>query len=186
VFKNASGNGADGWKNLSYSDFAHAMALGRLLNPFFGNLDTNNPDLTEFRESGGKMITFHGMADALVSNSSTVDYYNRSAAVVGGLHQAQKFHRLFFEPGRGHCDSPAFGLPPGSNPPKLQQGSPGPDRERSALFDALVEWVENGKAPTTFIATSLDKKVSRPVCMYPQKLTYVGGDTNLASSYSCR
>ena len=186
VFKNASGNGADGWKDLSYSDFAKAMAAGRSLNPFFGNLDTNNPDLTEFRESGGKMITFHGMADALVANSSTVDYYNRSAAVVGGLHEAQKFHRLYFEPGRGHCDIPIFGLPPGSNPPKLKQGNPGPDRQRSALFDALVQWVENGKAPTTFIATSLDNKVSRPVCMYPRKLTYLGGDTNLASSYSCR
>ena len=56
----------------------------------------------------------------------------------------------------------------------------------SALFDALVRWVEDGKAPTTFIATSVDNKVSRPVCMYPDKLTYLGGDTNLASSYRCR
>ena len=186
VFKNASGNGADGWKNLSYSDFAKAMAAGRSLNPFFGNLDTNNPDLTEFRESGGKMITFHGMADALVTNSSTVDYYKRSTAVAGGLHQAQQFHRLYFEPGRGHCGISLFGLPPGSNPPKLDQGNPGPDRVHSALFDALVRWVEDGKAPTTFIATSVDNKVSRPVCMYPDKLTYLGGDTNLASNYRCR
>ncbi len=186
VFKNASGNGADGWKNLSYAGFAKAMAAGRSLNPLFGNLDTDNPDLREFRESGGKMITFHGMADALVTNSSTVDYYTRSAAVVGGIHAAQKFHRLYFEPGRGHCGISLFGLPPGSNPPMLKQGNPGPDRERSVLFDALVEWVENDMAPTTFTATSLDNKVSRPVCMYPKKLTYVGGDTNLASSYSCK
>jgi len=57
---------------------------------------------------------------------------------------------------------------------------------RSALFEALLEWVENGKAPTTFIATSLDKKVSRPMYMYPKKLTYVGADTGLESSYGCK
>jgi len=44
----------------------------------------------------------------------------------------------------------------------------------------------NGKAPTTFIATSLDKKVSRPMYMYPKKLTYVGADTGLELSYGCK
>ena len=186
LFTNASGNGADGWKNLSYADFGNAMFLGKLMNPVFGNIDTNNPDLRGFRDRGSKMITLHGVADALVRPSSTVDYYNRSAAIAGGFDKAQQFHRLYLEPGRGHCDSAIFGLPPGSNPPKLKQGSPGPDHRRSDLFDALVKWVENGTAPTTFTATTLDNKVSRPVCPYPKELTYVGGDTNLAASYSCK
>jgi hypothetical protein len=186
LFKNASGNGEDRWKDLSYADFANAMALGKLMDPIFGNIDTNNPDLTGFRDAGGKMITLQGFADALVRTPRTEEYYNQSAAIVGGFDKAQQFHRLYLEPGRGHCDSPAFGLPPGSNPPKLRQGNPGPDSERSELFDALVAWVEKDKAPTTFTATTLDNKNSRPVCLYPDRITYMGGDTNLASSYSCK
>ena len=50
----------------------------------------------------------------------------------------------------------------------------------------MVQWVERGKAPRTFIAKTDDNKITRPVCMHPTKLTYLGGDTNLAASYACR
>jgi len=188
-FTNASGNGMDGWKRLSYSQYATAFVLGKLLGPAFGNIDTDNPDIRRFRDSGAKMITLQGLNDVLVEPASTADYYHRSSASAGGFERAQQFHRLYFAPARGHCDSPALGLPPGANPnpPDLNQGAPNSgDIVRTEVFDALVAWVENGTAPTTFTATSPDNTVTRPVCIYPAEVTYLGGDPNLASNYSCQ
>ena len=187
-FTNATGNGMDGWKHLSYSEYATSFVLGKLLGPAFGNIDTDNPDIRGFRDRGGKMITLQGLNDTLVEPASTADYYHRSSSMVGGFERAQQFHRLYFAPARGHCDSSALGLPPGANPnpPDLNQAAPNSgDLVRTEVFDALVQWVENGTAPSTFTATSPDQMVTRPVCIYPAELTYLGGDTNLASSYSC-
>jgi hypothetical protein len=190
LFKNATGSGEDRWKNLSYAEYAHAMVAGKVLNDHeFGNIDTNNPDLGVFRAAGGKMITLQGLSDGIVPAPGAIEYYNRASTVAGGFANEQSFHRLFLEPGRGHCDNiNGFGNP-GSPAPKLDQGSLfsqlGDDSKRSELFDAVVRWVETGVAPTTFIATTADKKISRPICMYPRQLTYRSGPTDLAKSYTC-
>ncbi len=184
LFKNASGNGADGWKHLSYQEYANAMLAGKALNePYFASIDTNDPDLSAFREAGGKMITLVGLADGIVPPLAAVEYYNRASVVAGGLAKQQRFHRLFLEPGRGHCNNVNGYGQPVQTEPKLNQG--GGDTLRTELFDAMVHWVERGTAPTTFIANTDDNKITRPVCMYPTKLTYLGGDTDLAASYAC-
>ena len=124
------------------------------------------------------------MADGIVPVLSAVEYYDRASVVAGGYDKQQKFHRLFLEPGRGHCNNiNGFGQPI-STQPKLNQG--GGDTQRTELFDAMVRWVERGTAPRRFIAKTDDGKITRPVCMYPAKLTYLGGDTNLAASYACK
>jgi hypothetical protein len=40
-------------------------------------IGTDNPDLTAFRDRGGKVIIWHGWADQLISSEETVDYYKR-------------------------------------------------------------------------------------------------------------
>jgi feruloyl esterase len=35
------------------------------------------------------------------------------------------------------------------------------------------------------LATKADSTLSRPLCPYPQKARYVGGDTALAASFRC-
>jgi hypothetical protein len=69
------------------------------------------------------------------------------------------------------------------------------------MLSALVDWVENGKAPQSVVATArtganpdvpanwqtAGKPRSRPLCPYPQMATYQGhGDINDAASFSCR
>ena len=53
------------------------------------------------------------------------------------------------------------------------------------IYDALTNWVEKGVAPSTITVTTADTTISRPLCMYPKKLTYVSGDVKAAASYSC-
>jgi len=56
------------------------------------------------------------------------------------------------------------------------------------LLSAVVNWVENGKAPDSVVATgkSLPGQ-SRPLCAWPAHAQYKGaGDPHDASSYKCR
>jgi feruloyl esterase len=49
-----------------------------------------------------------------------------------------------------------------------------------------VEWVEKG-APTTIpVSTTAGAPRIRPLCLYPNTLTYLGGDVNVAGSFACR
>jgi len=96
--------------------------------------DATNPDLTAFRERGGKLLLFHGWADPLVTPQRTLDYYGAVRATMGGAESTAQFARLFMLPGVDHC-----GLQPG----------PG---AKSVDFDplpALEAWVERNAAPTT-------------------------------------
>jgi feruloyl esterase len=53
------------------------------------------------------------------------------------------------------------------------------------LFAALVDWVEKGNAPSSFVLSSADISVTRPICLYPQKAVYGGsGSVTAAASYS--
>ncbi len=56
----------------------------------------------------------------------------------------------------------------------------------SQLYDVLTAWVEKGVAPSRIdIATVSTPVKSRPICAYPKKAKWVGGDVNVASSYVC-
>ncbi len=181
-FTNAVGNGANKWLTLNYLGLANAFAQGVALNPLFGNINTDNPDLSGFRDHGGKLLHYHGLSDILIMPEGSINYYTRMANQMGGFVAAQKFDRLFLIPGMGHCAgvgsvNGVAGVSPAANPPL-----PAPNQ----LFTALTNWVENGVAPTTIPVTTADGTISRPLCMYPTKLTYVGGSVSSASSFTCK
>ena len=53
------------------------------------------------------------------------------------------------------------------------------------LFGALVNWVENGVAPSSILASGPPIR-TRPVCPYPQTAIYNGsGSTDDASNFHC-
>ena len=55
---------------------------------------------------------------------------------------------------------------------------------------AIQQWVEQGKAPETMIASHLDKSGTadrtRPLCLYPKVARYKGtGSTDDAANFTC-
>jgi feruloyl esterase len=189
-FINATGNGANGWRNLSYAQLAEAYDQGVILQPSFGHINTDDANLRPFRRSSGKMIIYHGLADVLIMPQGSVNYYERVIRELGGLDDVQKFYRLFLIPGMAHGFS--NGTPnPNANPPLPgAAGADGVADGTSQLYDALTAWVEKGIAPrridiSSAVTTTFPVAKSRPICAYPKEARYVGGDINVASSYVC-
>jgi hypothetical protein len=134
-------------------------------------IGTDSPDLAGFRDRGGKVILWHGWADQLISAEGTVDYYRRVVEKMGGAKKTADFARLFMAPGIGHCGGGA-----GSNP--------------SGQLDALLSWVEDGKAPETLPAARRDQAGtitrSRPLCQYPLVAKFKGsGSSDDAANFTC-
>ncbi|GME37335.1 putative feruloyl esterase b precursor protein [Neofusicoccum parvum] len=125
-------------------------------------LGTANPDLSRFRAAGGKMISWHGLADEVIPPNGTAAYYQQALQADSNVDE---FFRFFEAPGLGHCN-----------------GGVGPAPE-SAL-DQLIAWVEEGVVPETLNATGTNG-TTNILCPYPSQQTYIGGDPKNASSYSC-
>jgi feruloyl esterase len=184
AFINATGDGENRWKELTYADLAYAFDQGLALQSFFGNINTNNPDLTGVRDRGAKILSLHGLADQLITPDGSINYYSRASSVVGGNTELQKFNRLYLAPGMGHCGG--IGTVNGNASPAATSGTvPLPVTDQ--FFTTLVEWVEGNTTPESVILSSADMSVTMPVCPYPQKATHdgVGAATN-AASYSCQ
>jgi hypothetical protein len=171
VFQNANFD----WHTLTETTFDQAFREGEIkFNQVVGTYDT---DLSAFKRHGGKLITYHGLADNIIPSRSTYNYYNQVTERQGSLEQTQKFYRFFPYPGNNHCG----GNSTQPNAPLINSGD---------LFTALVNWVEHGQAPEFVLArngaTAATSTVSRPICKYPDVLTYNGsGPTDDASSFHC-
>ncbi|MGD8339600.1 MAG: DUF6351 family protein [Gammaproteobacteria bacterium] len=139
-----------------------ADALGRIG-------DSTLKNLSSFRQSGSKILFFHGMSDPWFSANDTRLYYEALADANGGEAAVESFARLFLVPGMGHCRGGTVTL------------------DRFDLLSAVVDWVENDVAPDRVVSTgdALPGQ-SRPLCSYPGYAHYTGGDSRLAGSFECR
>ncbi len=55
------------------------------------------------------------------------------------------------------------------------------------MYQVLVDWVETGAAPSSIVVrTTTGTPRSRPLCMYPAQLAYLGGDVNNAANFTCQ
>ena len=127
--------------------------------------NADDPDLRRFLlDHGGKLIVWHGWADAGAPPEPTLDYYNDVVGVGfdGDLERARRHARLFMFPGMGHC-----------------AGGAGPDQWDP--LTPLVTWVEQGTAPEHVVATHATDGVvdnERKVCAFPSVARYVGPDAS--------
>ena len=137
------------------------------LSELAGLYNATDPDLSAFRRAGGKLILWHGWADAAIPPFGTVAYYQAMQDTMGGLAAVQRFARLFMFPGMNHC----FG---GDGPNSFDMLTP------------MMAWVEQGVAPTKIVAAGMVNGVTRtrPVFPYPQVARYRGsGSIDTAANF---
>lgn len=150
--------------SLSAYSWDRAFKLSK--NAYTSIMGTSDPDLSLFKKSGAKMITWHGTADQLIFFNGTIDYYRR---VLNLDANARDFYRFYSAPGVEHC-----------------RGGKGPFP--SDALATLVKWVEAGEAPERLPASRMinGQKWEQELCQYPLTSIYTGGDPKNATSFVCK
>ena len=108
------------WRQFNFDTDPPQMAA-------FSKMIDDQPDLTNLKKRGGKIIHYHGWADALVNPQMSVDYYESVMKKMGARH-TREFYRLYMIPGMFHC-----------------AGGVGCDR--ADWFTPLADWVEKALRP---------------------------------------
>ena len=151
------------WRQLDpEQDWPRMAAMSAIFN-------ADNPALSGFRDSGGKLLMYHGWGDIGVSPIMTVQYYDKVMQTLGS-EQTQSFFRTYMIPGMYHC----YG---------------GRNVDRFDTMTTLINWVEADVAPDRIIASRVENNLvtrTRPLCPYPKTARYQGsGDSNRADSFRC-
>nr|WP_309099444.1 tannase/feruloyl esterase family alpha/beta hydrolase [Fredinandcohnia onubensis] len=131
-------------------------------------LDATNPDISEFKDSGGKLILVHGTSDELVAPQGTINYYNNLVNEFG-QDTLDQFMRFYMVPGYAHGGG-SFVM-------------------NSDLLTVLDKWVIDGERPSNLVTADQNSATygrTRPLCEYPTYPQYNGsGDVNTAASFTC-
>lgn len=141
------------------------------------------PDATKLEDlvkRRGRVLVYHGVADAVFSPADTVNWYRAFDENQKG--RGADVARLFLVPQMNHCAG-------------------GPATDQFDMLGPLVKWVEEGVPPATIPArvrggpgalanAELPKAWSgdrsRPLCPYPRYARYKGnGDIESADSFYC-
>jgi hypothetical protein len=169
-----------------YRTFSFASDVNTVDSKMASIFNAVDPDLTAFKQRGGKLIIYHGWSDPAISPLNTVNYY-QSVLSKMGYKDVSSFVRVYMVPGMQHCGggpgTDVFGSMP----------SVTADPQHSISM-ALEHWVENGAGPDKIIAAKYKSDGdpssgvvrTRPLCPYPQVAHYTGsGSTDEASNFAC-
>ncbi|KAK2060103.1 tannase and feruloyl esterase [Colletotrichum caudatum] len=158
--------------DLSYngSTFDWAADVDALDGKVGGLIDAISPNLTSFKAKGGKLLVTQGWADPYNAATWPIDHLDEVARVTGG--DGQEWLSLFMVPGGGHCGG-------ASTYPQV------PAKQNS--LEALVDWVEKGRAPEDLVGTAPAdaSKRTRKICRWPRTAKYIGGNPDESRSYTC-
>ena len=141
----------------------------------------NPANLATLKNRGAKMMVYHGTSDPIFSSDDTKAWYD--ALTVASSGTAADFARYFPVPGMNHC-------------------SGGPATDQFNMLAPLVNWVEQGQAPDSVVASARGPGNSggvnadvpatwaanrtRPLCAYPKVARYTGGNLDSAESFACQ
>jgi hypothetical protein len=124
--------------------------------------------LTRFRRHGGRMLVPHGGSDPIFSIRDTIEWWRRLDTEEKG--HAADYVRVFPVPGMNHCER-------------------GPATGAFDALSAVVQWVEQGKAPDRLEATAGADTPwpgrTRPLCPYPRYARFNSGNSERAESFVC-
>lgn len=137
-------------------------------------IDATDPDLTEFKSQGGKIILWTGLSDSAITANNATAYFQDVIQEMGGKETVQEFMEYYTSPGVAHC-------------------SGGEGADKVDLVEPMFEWLENDTLPSSkqIIATQWspsegEPTKNRPVCQYPKYPRYIeGGDPGAAASFEC-
>jgi feruloyl esterase len=146
-------------------------------------MNADRTDVRAFAERGGKAIFYHGLTDPSTMPQQTIAWVEAAQRDSGA--GAGDFLRLYAVPGMLHCVGGAGADRFGGAGDRQTPYEPG-----SNLLAALVDWVEEGRAPGVITASHIEggnTTFTRSLCPWPQAATYDGhGDPSLAASFTCR
>lgn len=142
----------------------------------------NPSNLSTLKNRGAKLMLYHGTSDPIFSSDDSTAWYEALRTANAG--DASEFARFYRVPGMTHC-------------------SGGPTTDQFDMLTPLVQWVEQGVAPASVVASargagnaggvnadipaSWSATRSRPLCAYPKVARYKGsGSIESADSFSCQ
>lgn len=156
---------------IAATDDTHAESALALFTP----PEVLAPRLASLARHGGRLLVYHGVADPVFSALDTLAWADRLQATLG-LPAADEVARVFAVPGMNHCAG-------------------GPATDRFDALGALMDWVEQGRAPERIEArvhpanperpAGWSTQRSRPLCPWPRVARYAGGDVESADSFRC-
>lgn len=155
-------------------------------NPY--DIQTWDADISAFRDAGGKVLTYHGLQDQLISSENSKLYYRRVAETMNlAPSELDEFYRFFQISGMGHCQGGdgAYGIGNGYD---AYNG----DKPENNVLMAMVKWVEEGAAPETVRGARFVNGSGSPVqytrkhCRYPRRNVFKGpGNYTDENAWQC-
>ncbi|EAW06641.1 putative feruloyl esterase [Aspergillus clavatus NRRL 1] len=172
------------WDDTKWSVEDAAAALAQ--NPY--DIQTFDADISSFRGAGGKVLTYHGLQDQMISSDNSKLYYARVAETMKlPPSELDEFYRFFPVSGMTHCagGDGAYGIGNGLG------SYNGVDPENNVLM-AMVQWVEKGIAPEFIRGAKFAEgpgsavEYTRKHCRYPRRNVYKGpGNYTDENAWEC-
>ena len=160
------------WESLAGENFLEQFTEELKLSDqkFQETASTDSTNLDKVINHHTKIIHYHGINDNLIIPFGSYNYVSRVFDRYG-VAVTQSFMRSFFFPNQGHCGT-----------------------GDAAMFDLLVNWVENGEAPDYIDANVASASFGGPppppklrrICKYPDEAVYNGGGLDNYNNFTCQ
>lgn len=161
---------------ITYDNLTEWMSEG--WQTYEDSLQTTWPDLTPFQKAGGKVLHYHGESDFSIPTASSVRYHNSVREIMypnmtynASIDALSDWYKFYLVPGAGHCSDNS-----------AQPNGPFPQTNLAVMID----WVENGNAPSTLNATILQGDLAgtnQQICEFPNRPLWSSNGTVMNCVY---